>query len=114
MSSRINAQTDLPLAAKLWTASYLLMGLRDDESLINNLLTGMTQMEESVTYQHLVKKGESSETRRMVLMAGQEKFGPPSPAIGAAIAAISDTPKLENLVKRVFHVSTWDDLLKPN
>jgi predicted transposase YdaD len=118
MKSRLGNSADGALVAKLWASTYVLMGLRYDQPFIDNLLSGVLQMEESVTYQAIIKRGVQQgavqEARKLVLLAGQEKLGPPSPAVGAAIAAITDTPVLETLLKRVIHASSWDDLIKPN
>ena len=44
-------------AETLWTATYLLMGLKYSDELIDRLLEGVQNMEESVTYQKILKKG---------------------------------------------------------
>jgi predicted transposase YdaD len=46
-------------AGDVWTATYLLMGLRYEQALVNQLLEGVIAMEESVTYQALIAKGEN-------------------------------------------------------
>src|SRR5687767_13728197 len=51
MRGRIDAQHNRPLAAKLWPATCLLMGLRFDEAIVGRLLSGVSEMEESSTYQ---------------------------------------------------------------
>ena len=120
MRGRIDTQPDRPLAAKLWTASSLLMGLRYEQPLIDNLLSGVRQMEESVVYQAILNRGVQqgtqqgavSEARKLLLLSAQAKFGPPGAAIGAAINAITDLARLEALVPRVHTVSSWDELLK--
>jgi len=43
----------------LWTATYVLMGLRYDLALAGELLKGVLAMEESVTYQEIIRKGEA-------------------------------------------------------
>jgi hypothetical protein len=40
MRTRIDTQPDRSLTAKLWAATYLLMGLRFDQALIDNVLSG--------------------------------------------------------------------------
>lgn len=124
MRDRIDAQPDGPLAGRLWTASYILMGLRYEQAAIDALLSGVRQMEESVTYQALLKRGLQeglqqgsqqgavTEARKLLLLSGQAKFGPPGAAIGAAVGAITDLVRLEALVPRVHSVSSWDELLK--
>ncbi len=50
MAERINAEPR-PRAAKLWTATYLLMGLRSSDELTDALLEGVQNMHESTTYE---------------------------------------------------------------
>ncbi len=118
MTSRIGSERDHPLAAKLWTASYLLMGLRYHHTVIDQVLAGVMQMEESSTYQAILQRGaqrgQVSEAQRMLLLVGQQKFGPPTQNASAAVAAITDTARLEALAARIFSASSWDDLLKAN
>ncbi len=114
MRTRIDAQPDRPLAAKLWTATYLLMGLRFDDALIHNVLSGVMQMEESVTYQAILRRGREegrAAVLGLLLRAGQRKFGPPSETQEAVLRAIPDLPRLESLHDRLFDVTSWDELL---
>jgi hypothetical protein len=61
-----------------------------------------------------IQQGAASEARRLVVLLGQEKFGHPTESVDTAIAAITDTLRLEDLAKRVIHASSWDELLKSN
>lgn len=120
MKSRIDGQPDRPLAAKLWAASYVLMGLRYERAQADNLLSGVMQMEESVTYQAILERGQQkglqqgalTELRKVLLLQGEAKFGAPSGATTAAINAISDIVRLESLAARILTASSWDDLLQ--
>ncbi len=115
MRQRIDGRADRPLAAKLWAATYILMGLRFDPALIDNVLSGVMQMEESTTYQALLERGaargRAQEAAAMLLRQGRKKFGPPTPAHEAALAAVTDLPRLEALSERLLDVNTWDELL---
>jgi len=55
MAARIDSEPE-PRAAKLWTATYLLMGLRYSEELASQLLEGVQKMQESTTYQAILRK----------------------------------------------------------
>jgi predicted transposase YdaD len=120
MRARIDGQPDRPLAAKLWAASYVLMGLRYDRALIDNLLSGVMQMEESVTYQAIlsrgmqqgIEQGQIDEARATLLRLGRTKFGPPTAEQEAAVNAITDLARLRALSEKLLDVSTWDELLK--
>ncbi len=77
-------------------------------------------MEESVTYQAILQRGMqegmqqglAQEARTVLLRLGRKKFGPPTPAQEAALAAISDLTRLEALSEKTLVVSSWNELLK--
>ena len=56
MAARLSAEPE-PSSAKLWTATYLLMGLRYSEQVISQLLEGVQNMQESTTYQSILREG---------------------------------------------------------
>jgi predicted transposase YdaD len=101
--------------AKLWTATYLLMGLRYPTELADRVLQGVIAMEESVTYQAIIAKGEARGkahgVRDTILRQGRIRFGEPGPEIQAAIQAITDLAQLERLSERLLLVSSWQELL---
>jgi predicted transposase YdaD len=80
MAERIYAEPE-DRATKLWTATYLLMGLRFEQSLASQLLEGVQNMRESTTYQAISEEGRdegrTSEAQRLLLMRGEIPFGPP-------------------------------------
>jgi hypothetical protein len=47
----------------------------------------------------------------MVLQIGEARFGPPSPAVRAAIGRVSDPAQLRALVEQVFVGTCWDELV---
>lgn len=108
-------EPDEAQAARLWAATYLLMGLRYDRALATILLSGVRQMEQSTTYQAIIERGAAqgalAEARSLLLLLGEDKFGAPGPDVTAAVGAISDKSRLERLARRVSTAATWDDLL---
>ncbi len=124
MVDRINREPRAR-ASKLWTAAYLLMGLRYNEELVGQLLEGVQTMQESTTYQAILKKGHAEglqeglnkgqrdHAHRCVLFLGSDRFGEPDTATSAALDAIQDLDRLDSLVRRIFdpNVRTWSDLL---
>ncbi|HXD86614.1 MAG TPA: hypothetical protein VN641_08980 [Urbifossiella sp.] len=122
MRKRIARRSHRPLAAKLWSASYVLMGLRYETAWIESLLSGVRQMEESVTYQAIIRRGEKKgreqglreEALRMLLLAAQPKLGAPGKPIRAALDAITDVTRFERLAARITTASSWSELLKSN
>ncbi len=101
---------------KLWTATYVLLGLRFQPELIDNLLKEVLGMEESSTYQAIVakgvKKGAVEALRKVLCLLGQDHFGRAAGSrIKAVIEAINDPEELERLTVRLAHVQTWEELL---
>lgn len=72
-------------------------------------------MEESVTYQAILHRGEEkgrvAEARAIVMRLGSLRFGPPSDATRATVAALNTPERLEQLAERLLQVETWDELL---
>jgi hypothetical protein len=106
-------------ARELWTATRVLMGLRHSEGLIDLLLRGVQGMKDSVTYQAIVAEGRAEGIaqgraegeRKMLLLIAKEHLGQPDEATRAALKAIEDVDRLEELAKNVFKVETWQELL---
>jgi hypothetical protein len=110
------------LAAELWSATYILMGLRYEQAMVQRLLQGVAKMKESVTYQAILEegltegkiKGKIEEARSILLLQGRSRFGAPSSEAVAAINALSDVQKLEQLSVRLLEASSWQELLAAN
>ncbi len=119
MRRRIDREAAPGLAADLWSAAFILMGLRYEQALIKRLLQGVSAMKESVTYQAILKEGleegitEGSiqEARKILLLQGRSQFGEPSAEELAAVNAMTDVQKLEKLTVRLLRASSWQDLL---
>lgn len=121
MADRINSEPR-PRAAKLWTATYLLMGLRYQDELVTELLGGIQGMRESTTYQAILREGRQegrqegrvAGEQRMLLRQGTKRFGQPDARTRAAIEAIQDIDRLEAMGERVLEpdLRDWDDLLR--
>jgi hypothetical protein len=56
-------------------------------------------------------KGAVKEAQKMFLSLARARFGPPTPQVEAAVAAIADVDRLEQLGERVLFVSSWEELL---
>jgi hypothetical protein len=113
MAERINTEPR-PRAAKFWTATYLLMGVRYPDELVDHLLEGIQTMRESTTYQAILREGRAEGEQRLLLLLGIQRFGEPDDATVIAIEAIRDIDRLEALAKRILDpdTQTWDELLR--
>ncbi len=68
-------------------------------------------MEESSTYQSIVAKGALKGEKKLLMLQGRKRFGPPDVQTTAAIEAITDLDRLEQLGQRLLDVSSWQELL---
>lgn len=68
-------------------------------------------LEESTTYQAILRKSRLAEARRFLLLIAEDKFGKPSPAAMAAINALEDADQLEQVGRRVNKVNSGEKLL---
>jgi len=111
MKQRVHREVSPNQAAELWSAAYILMGLRYEQALIQRLLQGVITMKESVTYQAILSEGEAKEARKMLLLIGRSHLGEPPPEVVAALEALTDVPRLEQLGQQLLRASSWHDLL---
>jgi len=126
MEKRLDADADPPLAKELWTATFILMGLRHPPELVRQVLKGVRQMKESSTYQAIIEEGVEQGLQRgraegralgeriALVGLGTQKFGPPDAARRAALDAVTDVDRLEAMINRLFEATSWDDLLRPS
>ena len=126
MKARIDAEAAPQDAAELWTATQILMGLRYSEALAEQLLKGVQDMEDSVTYQAILRKGEQKgeqkgrqegrqegeldEARRMCLLIGSKRLGDPDETTRARIEALMTREAIEGLTERLLEVENWSEL----
>ena len=113
MERRIEAESED--ATSVWMATYLLMGLRYDRSMIQTLLKGVSKMRESVTYQAIFEEGEASGEARgelkALLIIGRRRLGNPSEQTLTLLRAINSPNVMESLIVRAIEVESWDELI---
>jgi hypothetical protein len=72
-------------------------------------------MEQSVTYKAILNRGkaegEANEARKILLLLGREQLGEPSANQQAALDAITDTDQLNDLIVRLRHAASWQEML---
>jgi predicted transposase YdaD len=78
-------------------------------------LQGVVTMKESVTYQAILEEGKAEgkaeQTRKILLLLGRDQFGEPSASVQAAVDALADVTRLEELTVRLKHAASWQELL---
>ena len=127
MEDRIQQEATASEADFLWTSTYLLMGVRYPLEQAEELLEGVIALEESVTYQAIIAKGEAKgraegrvegqvigraeEARNWLLLLGRKRFGEPDAATVNALDTITELARLEQSGERLLEVETWIELL---
>ena len=114
MEDRLRQEAPPEEADKLRTAAFVLLGLRYSPQVAEQLFRGVTSMEESSTYQYIVAKGALKGEKRLLMLQGSKRFGPPDAKTAAAIEAITDLERLEQLGERLLDASSWEELLAPS
>jgi predicted transposase YdaD len=124
IDERLTHQSQPFPAGDLWTAAFVLSGLRLPRGEAVELFKGILVMKESTTYQWIieqgmkegmkegVKEGALKEARNMILMVGDAHLGKPSAAVKKLINEISDLERLHRMSKRLLKVETWQELLE--
>lgn len=114
-------------ATQLWAATYILMGLRYSADLAKELLRGVVSMKESTTYQAILREGleegrrkgleegrtegSLAEAKRVLLLLGESRLGPPDTRTRAVLESIEDVGQIEEMIVRVHSVDGWQALL---
>ena len=116
MKARIGKRVRKSLADQLWTSTYVLMGLRYQEAVTSRLFEEVLGMEESTTYQAIIRKGKIAgaieQAQKMILRQGELRFGlVPNKKALKALMAIQDVETLERLGERLLTIETWEELL---
>lgn len=139
MESRLLSEASVSQAGDLWTATYLLMGLRYARSLTEQLLQGVRNMKESVTYQAILQEGEEkgearglskglevglakgleegleegllTEARNLILRLGGKRYGAADARVVSLLLGIDSLEQLEQLAERLLEAESWQELL---
>lgn len=124
IEQRLRRDAAPAVARELKAAAYIVAGLLHPPDVIDRVVTGVREMEESATYQAILAKGKAQgkaegkaegtaeEARRIVLRLGRRRFGQPPAHVVTVLDALTDVPQLEGMIERVSEVAGWDDLLQ--
>jgi predicted transposase YdaD len=115
MKERLRGRREQALAKDLWTATFFLLGMRYEQDFANHVLRGVIAMEESTTYQWVLEQGRQEGARRelqkTLLLMGHKQFQGTPRSVKAAIEAIADLARLEELSVRLLDAASWEELL---
>jgi hypothetical protein len=96
------------VAEDLLGSTYVLGGLRYDDARLANLYRRLSMiLEDSTTYQAILRKG----MQEMVLRLAAKRFGPPEAGVAETVRGVTDRERLERMAERVLDATGWDDVL---
>jgi predicted transposase YdaD len=123
MDQRIRGEAEGDEVNALWTAAYVLAGLKYPKELTVSLFQLVRGLKESSTYQAILEEGREeglekgraegklTEAIKMLIKLGTKRFGPPEPSALDRLQSITDLERIEILSDRLLEVASWDDLL---
>lgn len=135
ISQRLKQVPAVQRPSDVWAATRILLGLRYSDHLLEKLMLNVLDMEESSTYQAIIKKGRLEGEVEGLMKGRQEgrqegvavgkvvgerdllirlataRFGKPSKAVLVRINAIHSLVEVEQLGSRLFDARNWKDLL---
>jgi predicted transposase YdaD len=115
MNDRLSGPRAPRKARDIKAAAYVLLGLRYSDEIAHGLFEEVLGMEESTTYQAIVRKGREmgrvEEARDILLLQGKVRFGAPDAATRAAINDLSDLGQLHELSVRLLSAANWQELV---
>jgi predicted transposase YdaD len=117
ISQRFTRETNDSIASELRNVLMLLLNLRYDEQEVEAMIQDLAELRDTPVYRAIERMGRAeerlSQTRRILLDLGTDKFGAPDENTAVALAGVEDVAALERLLHRLLTVNTWQELLTP-
>jgi hypothetical protein len=118
MEQRLSRRHSKKQAEAVWDVVYLVLGVLYSKDVVDQLFRGVRSMKESSTYQGILEEGRSegraegalSEAKKVLRLQGDALFGPPDSRITRLIERLDDVAQVEDLLKRVPAVQSWQEL----
>jgi len=115
LAERISSEAAPAEAGKLFTAAYVLTGMRVSKEKAQQLFQGVRAMRESTAYQAILDEGRVEGrvegTQNTILRLARRICGNPPPTVESALRAITDLERLERISDRVLDAGSWEELI---
>jgi predicted transposase YdaD len=119
LNERAAQSADPTTTSRLFAAAGILLRLRYGMSTAKDLLDRIPGLRELDLFQAYATEGRAEgraegrreEAAEFLMRQGRKKFGPPTEAHEAALAAVTELSRLEALSEKLLDVNTWDELL---
>ena len=89
------------------TATLISMGMRYENAFVGTLFWEVQEIEESTTYQAIMRRG----VKETILRQGRRKFGEPSAEQVQSLEGIANRERLQQLADRILDATSWQELL---
>jgi hypothetical protein len=96
---------------KLLTDALLLTGLRVRRDAAARIFRGVRVMQESDTYLMILDEGQEKALREMILVQGEDRFGPPDESLKARLSSVSDLDHLKRIARQTPKAGSWQEIL---
>lgn len=131
MDRRLTQDAPPDVQPELWASALILMGLRYDAEVGQQVLRRVRQMRESTTYQAILEEGReegeerglqlglqrglqagrAQEARRLLLLFGGARLGAPDAEVRARLDALTDPDLLDRLAERLLTATSWAEVM---
>jgi hypothetical protein len=69
-------------------------------------------MQESDTYLMILDEGQEKALRELILVLGEDRFGPPDEAVKSSVNNIADLNRLKRIARQTPKCSSWQEILE--
>jgi hypothetical protein len=108
---RLTKEAPPDRAKKLLTDALLLTGLRVRRDVAVKIFRGVRMMEESDTYLMILDQGQEKGVREIILILGEDRFGPPDESVKASLNNITDLSRLKRMARQTPKAANWQEIL---
>jgi hypothetical protein len=98
-------------AKKLLTEALLLTGLRVRRDAAVRIFRGIRAMEESDTFLMILEQGQEKALREMILVLGEDRFGPCDQSVKASLNSITDLDRLKRILRQTPKGASWREVV---
>ena len=111
VAERAGRESDPEMTDRLLTAVGLLLRLRYGQMTASDLLSRFPELPDMEPFKQFTDKGRAEGLRGAIGRQGRKKFGPPTVAHEAALAAVTDLDRLGAMSEKLLEAGGWDELL---
>ncbi len=108
---RLTREASPDRAKKLLTDALLLTGLRVRRDAAQRIFRGIRAMQESDTYLMILDEGQEKALRELILVLGEDRFGPPDESVKGRLNSITDLDRLKRIARQTPKAAGWQEIV---